>query len=88
MANENRKVPVLDIHGLSSFQSLHENAPELILQGTRVICLFTADDKFFELSERFNRNEPVNVLDFLKAQRELTARMLELKGRRGGQEKA
>lgn len=84
MQTVKRKVPVLDIPGLSSFQRLHGNAPEMLLQGTRVICLFEPNDLFYELSERFNRNEGVNVLDFLKAQRELRAQMFALRGQGNG----
>ena len=75
-----RKIPVLDVPGLSSFQYLHGNSPELVLQGTRVVCMFNADQTFYDLSEWFNRNEPVNVLDFLNAQRQLKAKMFALKG--------
>ena len=75
-----RKIPVLDIPGLSSFQYLQGNPPELVSQGTRVVCMFNADQTFYDLSERFNRNEPVSVLDFLNAQRQLKAKMFALKG--------
>lgn len=75
-----RKLPVLDILGLSSFQHLHGNTPELIMQGTRITCLFNPDDLFYQLSERFNNNEPVNILDFLNAQRQLKAQMFAKKG--------
>lgn len=74
-----RKVPILDIPGLSSFQYMHGNEPEMIMQGTRVICLFNPDEIFYRLAEKFNSNEPVNVLDFLNAQRQLRARMLSMK---------
>lgn len=77
-----RKIPVLDIPGLTSFQEYNENPAELIMQGTRVIALFTADDTFYELSERFNQNELVNVLDFCNVQRQLKAKMFSLKGGR------
>jgi len=42
--------------------------------------LFNADNTFYELSARYNSNEPVNVLDFVNAQRQLKARMFALKG--------
>lgn len=74
-----RKIPVLDIPGLSSFQFYHGNEPELELQGARAVALFVADDKFYELSERFNRNEAVNVMDYCNKQRQLKAKMFSLK---------
>lgn len=79
--SELKKIPVLDMTGLTPFQKLHDNEPELILQGTRVVALFTADDTFYELSERYNRNEPVSVLDFVHCQREIRSRLLSLKGK-------
>lgn len=77
-----RKIPVLDIPGLSAFQFYHDNEPELEMQGTRAVALFVADDRFYELSERYNRNEPVKVLDFCNKQRQLKAKMFSLKGGR------
>jgi hypothetical protein len=74
-----QKIPILDLAGLTPFQRLHGNLCELTLQGTRVVALFDADKKFYELSERFNRNEPVPVLDILHAQREIRAMMMTLK---------
>ncbi len=74
-----RKIPILDIPGLSSFQHLHGNTPELILQGTRVVCMFDSDEVFYALSARYNDNETVSVLDFCNAQRQLKAKMYSLK---------
>lgn len=76
-----KKIPILDIPGLGAFQFMHGNEPELILNGTRVTLLFDADDRFYELATRYNSNEPVRVLDFTNAQRQLKAKMLSLKGR-------
>jgi hypothetical protein len=76
-----RKIPILDIPCLSAFQHLHGNTPEIILQGTRAVCMFDADDVFYALSARYNDNEPVNVLDFCNAQRQLKAQMFALKAR-------
>lgn len=85
MAKLKPKIPVLDLPGLSSFQSMHGNPPELIMQGTRCTALFNPDDIFFALSERFNRNEQVNVLDFIRAQRELKAKMFSMRNQFNGQ---
>lgn len=78
-----QKIPVLDFPGLGAFQLLNGNDPELQMNGTRVTLLFTADDTFFELSARYNNNEPVNVLDFVNSQRQLRARMFALKSAEG-----
>lgn len=74
-----QKIPILDLSGLTPFQRVYGNTFELILQGTRVTALFDADKRFYELSERFNRNEPIPVLDLLHAQREIRAMMMALK---------
>jgi hypothetical protein len=76
------KVPILDIPGHCSFQYLYGNDPEFSMNGTRVTAFFIADEKFYELAARFNNNEPVNVLDFLNAQRQLKARMFSMKAGR------
>ncbi len=73
-----REIPVLDLH-LSAFQHLHGNSPTLELQGGRVVFLFHADDIFYALSARFNRNEPTPVLDLVNAQRQLRAMMMSRK---------
>ncbi len=75
-----RKIPVNDLVGLTPFQKYKKNEPELILQGSRVIALFNADDAFYSLSEQFNNNVPVNVVDFVQCQREIRAMMLTLRG--------
>jgi len=69
------KIPLSDIY-LSSFQALHGNEPEIITQGTRAVFLFNADDTFYVLSERYNKNEAVNVADFVNALRRIRSRML------------
>ncbi len=79
MLKKPRKIPILDIPGLGSFQLLHGNNPDMEMNVTRVTLLFNADAVFYELSARYNSNEPVNVLDFVNAQRQLKARMMALK---------
>lgn len=77
--NLSKKIPVLDIPGLGAFQYLYGNEPEMALNGSRVALLFNADDIFYELSARYNSNEPVPVLDFLNSQRQLKAKMFAMK---------
>lgn len=74
-----KKIPVLDIPELGAFQYLYGNEPEMELNGTRVTLLFDANNLFYELSARYNSNEPIPVLDFLHAQRQLKAKMFALK---------
>lgn len=74
-----KKIPILDIPGLGAFQMLGGNEPEMEINGTRATLMFNVSDLFYELSERFNNNELVPVLDFLNIQRQLKARMLSLK---------
>lgn len=74
-----RKIPILDLN-LSAFQKLFGNDPELVSQGGRVVFMFSSDDKFYRLSELYNSNFEVNVLDYVRSQRELKAKMLSMKG--------
>jgi len=76
--NKNKKIPILDILGFGAFQFYHGNEPEWTLNGTRASLLFNADDRFYELSVRFNSNESVSVLDFLNAQRQLKAKLFSI----------
>lgn len=79
-----KKIPVLDIPGLGAFQLLHENEPDMESNGTRVTLLFDADEKFYKLAERYNKNEAVPVISFCNAQRQLKARMYSLKSQNTG----
>jgi hypothetical protein len=72
-------IPLFDLNA-SAYQHLNVNSPELALNGTRVTFMFKADETFFRLSEQYNSNISVNVLDFVNAQRQLRAMMMALKG--------
>lgn len=82
-----KKIPILDIPGLGAFQLLHGNEPEMEMNGSRVTLLFDADDRFYELSERYNKNEEVPVISFCNVQRQLRAKMLSLKSQNGGEQR-
>lgn len=73
-----KKIPILDLNH-SAFQKYHKNEPELEMQGSRGVFMFNADNKFFDLSARYNQNEPVPVLDFVNCQRQLKAQLMALK---------
>ena len=77
--SKSKKIQILDLN-LAAFQRLHGNIPGLELNGTRVSFLFNTDDTFYKLSASYNSNEPVNVLDFVNAQRQLGAMMMSMKG--------
>ncbi len=87
MKNLPQKIPILDLTGLTSFQRYHGNHYELVLQGTRAVALFEADSTFYEISEKFNRNESIPVIDFLQAQREVKAELMALKQGHSGKER-
>ncbi len=76
-----RKISVLDLN-LSAFQMYHGNDPVIEMQGSRAAFMFNADDKFFELSERYNRNELIPALDFVNCQRQLKSKLMAMKGGR------
>jgi len=44
-----------------------------------VVGLFNADNAFYEISERYNNNEKIPVMDFVREQRRMRARMMALK---------
>jgi hypothetical protein len=73
-----KEIPLSDLN-LSAFHLYHGNPPELSLQGSKVIFLFSNDDTFFELSARYNSNETIPVLDFVNALRQLKAVMMNKK---------
>jgi hypothetical protein len=79
MKNPSQKIPLLDLTGLTAFQRLHGNSYEMVMQGNRGVAMFEANDKFYEVSELFNRNEFIRVIDFLQAQREVKAELMALK---------
>jgi hypothetical protein len=73
-----RKIPSLDLNQWA-FHSYHGNPPDLVTQGGRVIGLFNADNAFYEITERYNNNEDIPVMDFVREQRKMRARMMALK---------
>jgi hypothetical protein len=79
MKTPKQKIPLLDLTGLTAFQRLHGNSYEMTMQGNRGVAMFEANRTFYELAEKFNRNEPVQVIDFLQAQREVKAELMTLK---------
>jgi hypothetical protein len=79
MKKPSQKIPILDLTGLTSCQRYHGNPYELVMQGTRGVAMFEANEKFYEISEKFNRNELIPVIDFLQAQREVKAELMALK---------
>ena len=75
-----KQLPISDLH-LATYLNLHGIEPELSLQGGRVVFLFTPDENFFRLTDAFNANTKVRVLDFCTALRRLKAKMLSEKDR-------
>lgn len=73
-----KKIAILDVW-LSAYLILHSQQPEIIKQGSRVIFEFPATQKFFNLSKTFNSNPAIPVLDYVKAVRQLKAKMFSMK---------
>ncbi len=82
MAKSNRKIPINDIW-LASYQKLKNNAPELTLQGTRVVFEFDTTPEFYKIATEYNSNPDVALLDFISVVRRLRAEMLMTKGLEG-----
>ncbi len=77
-----KKIPILDIPGLGSYQFYHGNKGTWEFNGTRATLLFDADEKFYELCQRYQKNDSVKVCDFVSVQRQLKAEMMSLKSRK------
>jgi hypothetical protein len=74
-----RTIPLLDLNGLLSFLHYHKFKFELRELGGRVSGHVEANERFYELSERFNSNESVHCLDFVHCQREIRAMTMTIK---------
>ncbi len=73
------KIPVLDLNQ-SAFHMLYGDNPHEEMQPDgRVAFMHEAGERFYELSGRYNSNDPVPVQDFVNCQRQLKARMMSLK---------
>ena len=80
MKKPSPKVPTADLH-LAAYLALHGVEPELSLQGGRVVFLFEPNENFYRLTDAFNGNVSVKVLDFCQALRRLKGKMLAEKER-------
>lgn len=79
------EVPINDLLGLYAFIVLNNNpSAKLKADSGRAYGVCNADEAFYELAQRFNKNESVPVLDFLRVQREIRSHMLVLKGQSKG----
>jgi hypothetical protein len=74
-----RKIPSLDLN-FWAFHHMHANTSQLVVQGGRVVGLFDPDETFYRLSDEYNSNCGVKVLDYVNSQRQLRAMMMSLKG--------
>ncbi len=75
---EKNKLPILDIY-LASFLSLQGIHVHLLKQGSRIIFELPTSDEVYRLTNEYNRNCPIPVLDFISAVRRLRAQMLSMK---------
>jgi len=79
MKKENESLPILDIHQ-AAFLQLHGIAPNLTMQGTKVIFEFPGTASVYALIRQYNENPFVNVLDFVSHLRRLRSQMLNKRG--------
>ncbi len=75
MRKTNVNIPILDIH-LASFLSFHGIVPQFTKQGTRVVFEFPANADVYRLTEDYNKNPNVPVLDFVHHLRKIRSQML------------
>lgn len=78
MKKGNETFTVFDIY-FAAWLYLHGFTPNLILQGKRVSFEFPADENIFKLSNVYNTNPTVPVLDFTATVRKLKAKMFAMK---------
>lgn len=71
-------IPVFDIH-TATYLELNGIAPELTLQGTRVIFEFPATDEVYKTLREYQGNPSVPVLDYVNVLRRLRGKMLTAK---------
>ncbi len=83
MPKTTRRIPVLDLNQSAFHMLQHDNPQEELQPGGRVAFMHDAGALFYELSARYNQNEPVPVQDFVNCQRQLRARMMTLKNGNG-----
>jgi hypothetical protein len=72
-------IPIFDIN-TAAYLEMNSIAPELNLQGTRVIFEFPAIDRVFRLLTEYESNPPVPVLDYVNVLRRLRSRMFSMRG--------
>jgi hypothetical protein len=75
-----QKIPTSDLH-LATYLVLNGIEPELSLQGGRIVFLFESNENFYRLTDAFNGNTAVKVLDFCQTLRRLKGKMLAEKDR-------
>ncbi len=80
MKRPSPKIPTSDLH-LAAYLSLHGVEPELSLQAGRIVFLFDPTADFHRLTDDFNGNTAVRVIDFCQTLRRLKGKMLAEKDR-------
>lgn len=74
------EVPINDLLGFFAFLvTLNHPKARLEEDEGRAYGLCEADELFYDLAQRFHRNDLIPVQDFLRAQREIKSKMLALK---------
>jgi hypothetical protein len=74
----NHRITIFDINQ-AAFLASQGCEPELVLQGGRVNFSFPADDDYFRLSDAYNLNLEIPILDYVKALRMLRSKMMSAK---------
>jgi hypothetical protein len=71
-------IPVFDIH-TATYLELKGIAPELTLQGTRVVFEFPATDRVYAMLREYQNNPSIPVLNFVNILRRLRSKMLSMR---------
>jgi len=77
-------IPINDVHFVA-FASLNNLTPIINNRKGRITFLFPPSDQFYQLVQRFYDNEPVPIVDFTTALKQVKAQLWAAKtGEAGG----
>jgi hypothetical protein len=79
MGREKEKIPVFDIH-TASYLELNNIAPQLTMQGTRVVFEFEPSEAVYKLLREYQGNPSIPILDYVNVLRRLRSRMIAMRG--------
>ena len=74
-----KAIPTSDIY-FAAFASLNKIQPKFEKHGDRVTFVFTGDENFFKIYQKYFGNQPIPVTDFVAELKKIKSQMYGLKG--------